>query len=534
MTSFRTLCFPLLLALLELVRGAQDSSPIQVFVDHAKEPALGRQITVPHDTTALRFFVEPTSPRVQYKLDGLDVDWRQRTDEMLFIIRFLNSKGDQVSQRTFSAKGQSDGWQGSVEKSRFTPRLESVTVPADAAKFSVVMSSAGPASLVGIFAISGVTITSAGNGDKPPAIYLKDGRIPGSNAPLWSKSGTHPSMASAIHLEENSTESPVLVIMDDDVSAHADWVTDINALAAVIPGQTLEVGWNETYCTGLGGSFSEVYERLPPGAYRFMVQGLNIAGEPVDAMSVVSVEVPLPYWKNLWFWTGCAAVTAALSALYGRHLIRKRITRHLRHAQLIADERLRIARDLHDDLGTRLSHIALLGAYAESNNPDGDARETFGQITTMSRELISALSETVWMLNPKNNQLEALVDFLCRLVSELCRLSEIRCRIDAMSVTRDVTISHEFRHNVSLAVKEIVNNALKHSFATEIKMSIQLENTHLKITITDNGVGITREPNKTGLGLENIQQRMASIRGKCTIDQHEKEGLQITLEAPIA
>ncbi|MCW1924970.1 histidine kinase [Luteolibacter arcticus] len=248
----------------------------------------------------------------------------------------------------------------------------------------------------------------------------------------------------------------------------------------------------------------------------------------------MAVKVPLPFWKNFWFWAAFAAVLAVLSTIYGRHLIRKRINRHLRHAQLIADERLRIARDLHDDLGTRLSHISLLGAYAEGNVADADARATFGQITTMSRELITALSETVWMLNPKNNQLEALVDFLCRLVSEPCRLSEIRCRIDAMSATPNVAISHEFRHNVSLAVKEIVNNALKHSFATEIKMSIQLENTQLKIAITDNGVGIARKPNKTSLGLVNITERMSSIWGKCMIDQHEKEGLKVTLEAPIS
>jgi len=102
-----------------------------------------------------------------------------------------------------------------------------------------------------------------------------------------------------------------------------------------------------------------------------------------------------------------------------------------------------------------------------------------------------------------------------------------------MSVTDNIAIGHEFRHNVSLAVKEVVNNALRHSFATEIKMSIQLEMTRLKIAITDNGVGITREPNKTSLGLGNIAQRMASIHGTCVIDQHEREGLKITLEAPI-
>jgi len=523
-----------LMGSLLVAHGAPEATSIKLFVDHSAQPLDGSEVKVPHDSSSLRFLVTPRSLRVRYKLEGLDSDWRPRTDEMFLIFRFLNKNGDPISQEAFSANGSSPGWKGSVEKSEFTSRREIVQVPADAESITVVMSSAGPATTVGIFAISGITISSAPKGGETPVTYLKDGRLPGVDAFIWSKSGTHPSMASLLPSDKEDAGVGVFVIKDDDIKAHADWVTTLKTLPKVVPGESLELQWKEAYCTGVGGPFSPTYERLPAGNYRFVVEDLSIIGEPLNTGAMMTVKVPLPFWKNFWFWSACAALIAGFSTLYGRHLIRKRINRHLRHAQLIADERLRIARDLHDDLGTRLSHISLLGAYAESNVEDEEARAAVGQITTMSRELITALSETVWMLNPKNNQLEALVDFLCRLVSELCRLAEIRCRIDAMSAIPNVPISHEFRHNVSLAVKEIVNNALKHSFATEIRMSVQLENTQLKIVITDNGVGITREPNKTSLGLENLTQRMSSIRGKCTIGQHENEGLKIALEAPIA
>ncbi len=517
-----------------LAHGSPEPTSIELFVDHSEKPLRLPNVTVPHDTSTLRFFVKPRSLRVRYKLEGLDSDWRQGSDEMFLIVRFLTKKGDQISQEAFSAKGASHGWKGSIERSEFTSRREIVKVPEGAESISMVMSSAGPATTVGIFAVSGITVSSIPKGSEMPVTYLKDSRVPGSDSFIWSKSGTHPSMASTLPMENGGTASAVFVILDDDIKAHADWVTTLRNSPNVVPGDSLELEWDEVYSTGVGGPFSATYERLPSGSYRFIVEDLSITGGPLNSGAVMAVKVPLPYWKDFWFWAACAAVISILSTLYGRRLIKRRINRHLRHAQLIADERLRIARDLHDDLGTRLSHISLLGSYAESNVADADARATFGQITAMSRELISALSETVWMLNPKNNQLEALVDFLCRLVSELCRLSKIRCRIDAMSVTSNVTISHEFRHNVSLAVKEIVNNALRHSFATEIKMSIRFENNHLKIAVIDNGVGITCEPNKTSLGLENLAQRMSSIRGKCMIDQHVNEGLKITLEAPIA
>ena len=151
----------------------------------------------------------------------------------------------------------------------------------------------------------------------------------------------------------------------------------------------------------------------------------------------------------------------------------------------------------------------------------------------MSRELISTLSETVWMLNSNNNELESLVNFLCRTVSEMCRLSEISCRIDAMSVTENCSISHEFRHNVSLAVKESLNNALKHSAASEIKLSIRLDGTVLKITVIDNGIGSPLTSTLAGHGQENIAGRMAAIGGTCLLETLDQGGFSVSLEAPI-
>lgn len=533
MTSFSKM-LPLLLL---LSGGAAHAAPttIELFVDHATTSQQGPEITVPPTTTNLSFYVRPGTPFVRYKLEGIDPDWVLRTADMLFIIRFLNERGDQVSQVSYPVHGRSAGWKTSVADSTFTPRKESFKVPPDAVYLAVTISSAGPPSLVGAYAATAIDITAVGGEGLAPRVLMKDSRAADPQPHFWIKSGTHPSMASALHLEEDDPKSPVLVIMDNDLFRHADWATDIHALPKLVPGETLEASWKEAYSLGSGGNFGTGYDRLPAGHYRFLVEDLTITGEPVGTTTALSVFVPLPYWKSVWFWSLCAAGIAIVATAVGRQLIRRRIRRHLQQAQMISDERLRIARDLHDDLGTRLSHISLLGAYAESKSGDAEARNTFHQITAMSRELIGALSETVWMLNPKNNDLEALVDFLCRLVSELCRLAEIRCRIDALSAFENRQIGHDFRHNVSLAVKESINNVLKHSHATEIKMTIRLDENVLKITIADNGVGITRDPGgRSGLGLESINQRMAAIRGKCTMQPPAHEGLEISLEAPLS
>lgn len=514
--------------------AAADSTAVELFVDHAATPLQGPDIRVPTDASTLTFSVKPRVPLVRFKLEGIDQNWTVRTDLMFFMVRFLNERGDQLSQTSFPATGRSAGWKGSVEKSEFTPRKEKVTVPPGAVYLSVAMTSAGPPSLVGAFAVSGIGIKSLGDAANPGRVLISDSRPVPPVSHFWIKSGTHPSMAYGEHLDEGDRGSPVLAILDDDIGSHADWASEIRALPKITPGEVLEIQWKETYAIASGGIFTTTYERLPPGPYRFVVEDVTITGDPLGTVSAVSVYVPRPYWKSFWFWGILAVTVTVLSTIVGRQLIRRKIRRHLQEAQIISDERLRIARDLHDDLGTRLSHISLLGAYAEGKSGDEEARSSFRQITAMSRELIGALSETVWMLNPKNNEFEALVDFLCRLVSELCRLAEIRCRIDAMSVFQHMEISHEFRHNISLAVKEAINNALKHSHATEIKMTIRLDENVLKIIIADNGVGITRDKGRAGLGLESIDQRMASIRGKCSIRPLGEEGLEISLEAPLA
>ena len=151
----------------------------------------------------------------------------------------------------------------------------------------------------------------------------------------------------------------------------------------------------------------------------------------------------------------------------------------------------------------------------------------------MSRDLIGALSESVWMLNPNNDDLEPLVDFLYRLVNELCRLKQIRCRVAAVFITEKQVISYEFRHNVSFAVKESVNNVLKHH-ATALDMKIELEENLLIISLTDDGIGMSELSRSTGLGHDSLKRRMKSISGDCKFKHLAEGGLRIILSAPVA
>jgi signal transduction histidine kinase len=521
------------------VLAAADITTVEVFVGREKTSSRKPNLTVPAGTDALQFLVKPKSLFVRYKLEGLDEDWNQRIDTMFVRVLFFNQQGDVIWKDSFPVSGRSAGWKGSALNSTFTPRVEMAAVPPETAYMTLSMTTAGPASLVGVFAMKDVSITSMEKPGKGSKALMSNSLIPGEKRNIWNKSGTHTSMATRSMFGRQEDSSSVFLIVDNDISAHADWTARIPIPPDVAAGETLEIRWKEAYSTGLGGDFTATYERLPAGKYRFVVQDLSLTGESLKSVTAISLVVPRVFWKSFWFWGTSAVITAILSILIGRYLIRRRIRLHLAQERMISEERRRIALDLHDDIGTRVSHISLLASHADNTIRHEEAGKAFGQISSMSRDLIGALSETVWMLNSKNDDLESLVDFLYRLVNELCRLKKIRCRVEAVFLTEKQPISYEFRHNVSLAVKESVNNVLKHSHATELDMKIKLERNVLLITITDNGIGIGigigigEESSSTGLGLENLTRRMQSIGGTCRFEHLAEGGLRTLFAAPL-
>ena len=507
---------------------------VDVLVNRDPIARQGSNLTLPAGTNDLRFFVKPQSLSVRYKLEGLDEDWKQRVDTIFLRVVFFNQKGDPIQMNPFPASGRSAGWGKTTEDSEFTLRVEKVTVPRDAGSMSLAMTTAGPASLIGIYAIKDLRVSAMGESEFTTKVLMSDsGFLEKPNAD-WKKSGTHPSMASILERQNQTDSSPILQIVDDDINAHADWTTGIRIPPDVANRGTLEISWKEAYNTGLGDNFTAVYERLPAGKYRFVVEDLSLLGGAPQSGVSISLVVPQVFWKSFWFWGAATLVLALISILIGRYLIRRKIRLHLEQERMISEERRRIALDLHDDIGTRVSHISLVASHADNTILHEEANKAFGQISSMSRDLIGALSESVWMLNPNNDDLESLVDFLYRLVNELCRLKNIRCRVDAVFVMENQTISYEFRHNVSLAVKECVNNVLKHSHATELDMKIELEKNVLAISITDNGIGISEKSRRTGLGLDSLKSRMKSIAGNCTFDHLAEGGLRIILTAPVA
>ena len=196
------------------------------------------------------------------------------------------------------------------------------------------------------------------------------------------------------------------------------------------------------------------------------------------------------------------------------------------------NERNRISRDMHDELGAGLTKITMLSelpaALPQQNSEETSYR--LNKISSSSRELVSKLNVIIWALNPNFNNLESLIGYTRRLIGDFLDNTDIDFSINNIEDIPDISITPEYRRNVFYSVQEVVNNAVKHSSCTRIAIHIALKEGFLKITIKDNGIGFN--PEKTSSyrnGLSNLKKRAQELEGDCEILSSPGNGCTIKL-----
>jgi signal transduction histidine kinase len=182
--------------------------------------------------------------------------------------------------------------------------------------------------------------------------------------------------------------------------------------------------------------------------------------------------------------------------------------------RVIEGERSRIARDLHDALGAALTQIRFLSIRG-SRAPEmpEKSRAQLVRISEKSFEMVSSLDEIVWAVNPANDSLDKLVPYLCHIAEDFFSNSPIRCRLDVDENFPYAPLTSEVRHDLYLAVREVLNNTAKHSRATEVWFRIHWQNHAIRITIEDNGRGFLPPDPPNGDGLANVRHRLEKIGG---------------------
>jgi signal transduction histidine kinase len=475
--------------------------------------------------------------RLRHKLEGYEDKWSEQPGEMAFSVRFFDESGDQISQNIFRIIGESAGWNGSLN-SPLTHRRESLVVPARASRLWIVLSSAGPPASVGIFVVSDLAVSRLASSNhlevvmRFPFEAKQADELADPPPQGWIRDGTHPSMAKIIELGQNPV-TRAFAILDDDPNGHAEWHNIKEFAPEVRPGDHLVIEWNEMFSLGMGNTRTVNYSSLPAGNFRFRVAATTLMGVATGVEASLGVFVPPPFWNEPWFWTTATVLVVLAIVVVSRYVVRYRLRKEvarLEQQRVLEQERLRIAHDIHDDLGARVTQISLFSAMAQNNQAfPAKARENFDQISRMSRELVSALYETVWAVNPENDNLDALGNFLCQMVNQLCDQRQLRCRLHVVELPSDVQISSATRHNVTMAVKEAVHNVIKHAKATELTVRIELSGRLLTVVVQDDGCGFDPGAESVGNGLTNMKRRLENIGGTCRVQSEPGKGTKVNL-----
>jgi signal transduction histidine kinase len=263
------------------------------------------------------------------------------------------------------------------------------------------------------------------------------------------------------------------------------------------------------------------YSNLAPGRYRFQAR---LAGAENPA-AVMEFTVLAPLWQRWWF--RALLLCAALGLLYGLH--RYRTVRLLEMERL----RTRIASDLHDDIGSGLSQIAVLTEVARGPDGTGDLDSTLGNIGALSRELADSMNDIVWSVNPDRDHLRDLLQRMRRFASDVLAGKNIDFSFQASPGGEADRIPIEIRREIYLIFKETVNNIVRHSACTRARIAFLIGDGWLELCVEDNGNGLGEQSREDAHGLHSISERARRIGGTIEFRRGDSGGLRVALRVAL-
>lgn len=269
-------------------------------------------------------------------------------------------------------------------------------------------------------------------------------------------------------------------------------------------------GFNEDWVLS-GNDRTATYTNLDPGSYVFRVKGSNNDGVWNEVGASVSVIILPPWWLTWWFRT--IVVVLMIGILYSVYKIK------LQRVIEIERLRTRIASDLHDDIGSNLTHIAIQSDLILEDVNRSDYKISLKDIGEKSREIVTTMSDVVWSIDARNDSAGNLLDRMKEFSHSMLSGKNISVSFYSEGISEDKKLPVNVRQNIYLIFKEAVNNIAKHSGATEVKLFLKNSAQNFEMRIYDNGNGreLISEKKSTGHGLKNMKMRAERIGGKIEI-----------------
>ena len=296
---------------------------------------------------------------------------------------------------------------------------------------------------------------------------------------------------------------------------------------------TLE-GWNEGWIETRRLNFVQ-FSNLKGGDYTFKVRATTQPGVWGTEYASIKIRIIPPFWTTWWFYSMVVVFMAGIIYAVYRYRINELVKR-----QAI---RNKIARDLHDSVGSALSSISVYSQVAKiynQKNNEKELQDTLEKIGGTSIEMISEMNDIVWAINPRNDSMEKIFQRMESFAKPLLQAKHISFRFDFDKSLLHVNLSMEKRKNFYLIFKESVSNALKYAGCMNLTTDIRLISHRVVCTVKDDGAGFDAEKIETltarslsGNGLNNMQRRAAEMDGNFHIKSEPGQGTVVELSFPL-
>lgn len=282
------------------------------------------------------------------------------------------------------------------------------------------------------------------------------------------------------------------------------------------------------------------YTNLPPGFYTLRVKGSNAQGIWSEEKQL-KILIKAPFWRRsnifliLWF-------SLFIGAVWWINIRNKKVLRErlalLKRQRAIEEERSRIAKDMHDEIGSGLSQIALMTELMNAEKTDDkQARQHARDIGSNARKLVQSISEIIWALNTQQDSLDSLLAYMREQTYSFFEPFEDRVHyeVDFPDHIPAHPLGNQQRRNLYLVAKEALNNALKHSNAKNIRLTLHYDPHLLTFSVTDDGRGLdfSKKPSGGGFGLPGMRRRMEEIGGDIAWKNPENGGTAVVFRMPL-
>ncbi|MEJ7740059.1 MAG: ATP-binding protein, partial [Chitinophagaceae bacterium] len=295
-------------------------------------------------------------------------------------------------------------------------------------------------------------------------------------------------------------------------------------------------GYNKDW-SPLSNNSTSTFGNISAGKYTFRLKAVSPFG--IWSETVYSFKVLPPWWATWWAYILYGLMAGAILYTFYRDRIRRIERRQAEQIKTMVatqeEERKRISRDLHDDIGARLTNIAILSALGQQKIDE--PQETSEYLQRISNEIqtsAEALDDIVWSIDTKNDAIEEVTARMRRYAADVFDGTPIRYTIEANEKSLPEKLSIGKRRDLFLVFKEAINNIQKHALATEVNINIEAKDNNLLMQVNDNGKGFDTDQPTHRNGLKNMQQRMQKWGGTCTVQSSPGKGAILKIKLPVS